>query len=296
MCGLRVLVTGGAGFIGSNLVDRLLDGCEVTVFDNFYSGKRDNLISHLKDKRFSLVQGDVRKYKDVRKALEGVDVVFHLAAVVSVPLSVEKPLFVNEVNLKGTLNVLNACVKCGVRRLVYASTCAVYGEPKFLPLTEEHPTEPKSPYAVSKLAAEHYCRVFSDLYGLETVCLRFFNVYGPRQTGDSYAGVISQFVDRLQKGEPPIIYGDGEQTRDFVYVSDVVEACMLALKCRVNELAAVMMKLFGRSDMKPLHVKPRNGDIRYSFADITKARKLLGYKPKITLKEGLKLLLKNKLK
>ncbi len=306
----RVLVTGGAGFIGSHLVDGLMSGgFDVVVLDDLSSGRRENLSLHLGEPNFCLVEGDVRVKADVKKALEGVDVVFHLAAIVSVDFSVKNPLLVNEVNVAGTLNVLRQSLKAGVKRFVYASSCAVYGEPVDLPVNEEHPAKPMSPYGVSKLAAEHYCRVFCGVYGFETVCLRFFNVYGFRQVGSPYSGVIMKFIDRLKRGEAPIIDGDGEQTRDFVFVGDVVDACLCAMRCKncvgetinvgsgvetsINRLADALIELFGTGDVKPVFAEPKAGDIRRSYADLSKAERLLGYKPKTSLKEGLTMLLKS---
>ena len=305
----RVLVTGGAGFIGSHLVDRLMgEGFEVVVLDDFSSGKGENLNQHFGKANFCLVEGDVRNKADVRKALKGVDVVFHLAAIVSVDFSVKNPLLVNEVNVDGTLNVLRESLKAGVKRFVYASSCAVYGEPVHLPINEEHPAKPLSPYGVSKLAAEHYCRVFHEVYGLETVCLRFFNVYGSRQVIGPYSGVVMNFIDRLKCGKQPIIYGDGEQTRDFVFVKDVADACAGAMRCEdcvgevinvgsgmetsINELANVLVGLFGLRDVTPVYAEPKAGDIRRSCADLSKAERLLGYKPSKSLVEGLATLLK----
>jgi nucleoside-diphosphate-sugar epimerase len=304
----RVLVMGGAGFIGSHLVDGLMsEGFDVVVLDDFSSGRRGNISSHLGEPGFCLVEGDVRNRADVRRTLDGVDVVFHFAAIVSVDFSVKNPLLVNEVNVGGTLNVLRESVKAGVKRFVYASSCAVYGEPVHLPVSEEHPTMPLSPYGVSKLAAEHYCRVFYRVYGLETVCLRFFNVCGSRQVVGPYSGVIVKFVDRLNCGEAPIIYGDGEQTRDFVFVRDAVDACMSAMRCKncvgevinvgsgvevsVNKLAYVLGGLFGSRGVRPVCSDPRAGDVRKSCADLNEARTLLGYKAKTSLGEGLSLLL-----
>ena len=305
----KILVTGGAGFIGSHIVDRLIkEGYEVVVLDNFFSGNIKNLKHHLESRMFYLVKGDVRSSYDVKEAMRNVDAVFHLAAIVSVPLSIDKPLFVNDVNLIGTLNLLEASSKADVKRFIYTSSSAVYGEVNRLPIDERCPTNPISPYAVSKLAAESYCKVFCENYGLDTLCLRHFNVYGPRQTGDSYSGVITQFIDRLKQKKPPIIYGDGEQTRDFVYINDVVEANMLALKRRqcsgeainvgtgkpttINELAKLLIEIFGKARIKPAYKAAREGDIRNSYADISKAERMLGYKPKITLKEGIRILLK----
>jgi len=304
----KVLVTGGAGFIGSHLVEALMsEGFDVVVLDDFSSGRRGNLSVYFGERNFCLVEGDVRDEADVERALEGVDVVFHLAAIVSVDFSVKNPLMVNEVNVGGTLNVLRESLKAGVKRFVYASSCAVYGEPVNLPINEEHPARPMSPYGVSKLAAEHYCRVFYEVYGLETVCLRFFNVYGPRQMIGPYSGVMMQFIDRIKRGKKPVIYGDGEQTRDFVFVGDVVDAYLRAMRCKncvgetinvgsgvetsINRLADALIELFGTRDIKPVYAKARAGDIRRSYADLSKAEGLLGYKPKTSLKEGLAILL-----
>jgi len=307
----RVLVTGGAGFIGSHLVDGLVSGgFDVVVLDDLSSGRRENLSVHFGKPNFCLVEGDVKVKADVEKALEGVDVVFHLAAIVSVDFSVKNPLLVDEVNVGGTLNVLRESLKAGVKRFVYASSCAVYGEPVNLPINEKHPSKPTSPYGVTKLAAEHYCRVFYEVYGLETVCLRFFNVYGPRQMIGPYSGVIMKFIDRIGHGKKPIIYGDGEQTRDFVFVSDVVDACLRAKTCKscvgdvinvgadvevsINKLADVLTKLFNLHGIKFVYADPRAGDIRRSCADLSKAERLLGYKPKVSLRQGLTMLLRER--
>ena len=304
----KVLVTGGAGFIGSHLVDKLIErGFKVVVLDNFLNGKHGNLAQHKDNPDLCLIEGDIRNKKDLRKALKGVDYVFHLAAIVNVPLSVEKPLFVNEVNVDGTLNVLEESRKAEVKRLIFASSCAVYGESIYTPIDEDHPTEPLSPYGVSKLAGERYCRVFYRVYGFETVCLRFFNVYGSRQSGGPYAGVIHRFIKRLKRGEPPVIFGDGKQTRDFVYVEDVVNACLLSINCEecvgeiinvgsgvetsINELAEVLIKIFGLYDVEPKYIGERAGDIKRSCASLVKAEKILGYEPKITLGEGLRKLI-----
>lgn len=304
----KVLVTGGAGFIGSHLVDRLMnEGYEVVVLDNFSAGKIENVQRHLGDQSFHLIKGDVRNLEDVRKAVGDADAVFHLAAIVNVPLSIEDPLLVNDVNVRGTLNLLEVSLKENIEWFIYISSCAVYGEARYLPIKEEHPIMPLSPYAISKLAAEHYCKIFYRIHGLKTVCLRFFNVYGPRQSEGPYSGVITQFIDELRQGKPPIIYGDGEQTRDFVYVEDVVEASMLVLQGQrcvgevinvgtgkpttVNELANVLMELFRETSVKSEYTSPRAGDIQHSHADINKAKTMVGYKPSVTLKEGIRKLL-----
>ena len=304
----KILVTGGAGFIGSHLVDRLMkEGYEIVVLDNFFSGKIENIKHHLESGTFYLVKGDVRSSDNVKEAIKNVDAVFHLAAIVSVPLSIQNPLLANDVNARGTLNLLEASLKAHVKRFIYASSCAVYGEVDCLPIDERCQTNPISPYSVSKLAAEYYCKVFYENYGLNSLCLRYFNVYGRRQAGDSYSGVITQFISRLKQRKPPIIYGDGQQTRDFVHVKDIIEANMLALnrqqgfgevinvgtgkRTTINQLAEVLLRLSGRSELKPKYVAPRKGDIRNSCADINKAKKALGYEPKVMLKKGLRTLL-----
>jgi len=306
----KVLVTGGAGFIGSHVVDRVIEEhYEVVILDDFSAGKVENIQSRSDSQMLHIVEGDVRNVEHVREALKGVDVVFHLAAIVNVPLSVENPLLVNDVNVRGTLNLLEAGLRENVQRFIYVSTCAVYGEARCLPINEEHPVMPLSPYAISKLAAEHYCKIFHEVHGLETACLRFFNVYGPRQSEGPYSGVITQFISRLRRGKPPIIYGNGEQTRDFVYVQDVVDACVLVLRCKrcvgevinvgtgkpttVNELAEALMGPFRRNVAKPEYAPPRAGDIQHSYADISKAERVLSYKPKFTLRQGLRMFLKD---
>jgi UDP-glucose 4-epimerase len=259
---------------------------------------------HFGKSNFCLFKGDVREEADVKKALEGVDIVFHLAAIVSVDFSVKNPLLVNEVNVDGTLNVLRESLNAGVKRFVYASSCAVYGEPVYLPVNEEHPAKPMSPYGVSKLAAEHYCRVFYEVYGLETVCLRFFNVFGSRQVIGPYSGVIVNFINRLKRGRQPIIYGDGEQTRDFVFVKDVADACLRAMSRKncvgeainvgtgvevsINTLANVSAELFNLHSIKFDYLEPRTGDIKRSCADLNKAERLLGFASKTTLEDGLR--------
>ena len=310
MQSLRILVTGGAGFIGSHLVDRLMkEGHEVMVLDNFSAGKAENIQYHLDSQSFDLVKGDVRNSNDVKKAVRDVDAVFHLAAIVNVPLSIEDPLLVNDVNVRGTLNLLEASVKEDIQRFIYVSTCAVYGEARYLPINEEHPITPLSPYGISKFTAEHHSKIFHMIHGLKTVCLRFFNVYGPKQSEGPYSGVITQFINRLKQGKPPIIYGDGKQTRDFVYVEDVVEASIRALNSQncvgevinvgtgkptaVNELANVLMGLFEEAGAKPEYGPPRAGDIQDSYADIGKAGRVLGYRPSIRFGEGIRRLLQS---
>lgn len=297
---MKVLVTGGAGFIGSHVIDRLLyEGFEVVVLDNFFSGKRENLTPFLGKSNFRLVEGDIRDKAKVKNALNGVHVVFHLASIVSVDLSLRDPILVNDVNVYGTLNVLEGSLKANVEKFIYASSCAVYGEPLYLPIDEEHPTRPVSPYGVSKLAAEHYCRVFYKNYGLQTISLRLFNVYGRRQTN----GVIKTYINRLKRGEIPVIYGDKTKTRDFIYVKDVIEAFISAIKYEncigdvinvgsgvetpIYRLAELLIELFGLRNVNPIYAQAKAGDINRSCANISKAKKLLHFNPMFSLKEGL---------
>ena len=301
----KVLLTGGAGFIGSHIAERLLsDGCHVIVLDNLYTGKLRNLKRCLGNPNFRFIKGDIRDKKTVGKAIIGVDAVMHQAAITSVPFSIKNPKLTYDVNVAATTNLLKSCVKNDVARFIFASSSAVYGAAKKMPISENTPTGPLSPYGEYKLRIEKYCQKLWKECKLETVCLRYFNVYGPRQTDGQYAVVISGFFDRLKNRLPPIIYGDGEQTRDFIYVSDVVEANILALDrekaagkilnigtgkaTSINQLSRTFMKLMRRSGVKPKYMAPRAGDIRHSQADIIKAKKILGYKPRISLEQGLK--------
>ena len=306
----RILVTGGAGFIGSHLVDRLIaEDLEVVVLDNLQGGKLGNIRQHIDKKNFRFVRDDIRNSDLVKDLVRDVDAVFHHAAIVSVPQSIEDPALVNDVNVNGTLNLLKASLDSNVKRFIYASSCAVYGDVENLPIKENSELKPLSPYGVSKLAAESYVKVFYKVFGLETVCLRCFNVYGPRQVYGPYSGVITQFIDRLEKDLPLVIFGDGEQTRDFVHVRDVVEANMLTLKDRgiigeasniatgaattINQLAKILLEVTHKTRLRLIHTEPRRGDIRHSVADISRAKKELRYEPRISLKEGLKELAKS---
>jgi nucleoside-diphosphate-sugar epimerase len=298
----KYLVTGGAGFIGSNIVEELVQREQaVTIIDNFLTGKRENISSFLS--KIELVEGDIRDYDLCRSALEGVDYVLHQAALSSVPRSVEDPLLTNEINIKGTLNILLASREAKVKGFVFASSAAVYGDDPSLPKKENNVGNPLSPYALSKLAGEKYCRIFSQIFGFPTICLRYFNIFGPRQDPSSqYAAVIPNFINRMLKEESPIIFGDGEQSRDFVFVFNVVEANILASKAQgvsgevfniasgegtsVNSLTSKLNELL-KKKISPSYDEPRPGDIRHSFADISKARKMLGYEPLVPFNQGL---------
>jgi nucleoside-diphosphate-sugar epimerase len=300
---MRVLVTGGAGFIGSNLVLRLLEeGHGVVVLDNFATGRRENLTEIADD--VELVEGDLRSYERVHTAVRGCEVVLHQGALPSVPRSVQDPLTSAETNVTGTLNVLLNARDCGVRRLIFASSSSVYGADPTLPKHEAVRPAPLSPYAVSKLAGEGFCRSFSTVYGLETVALRYFNVFGPRQDPQSqYAAVIPNFVTACRAGTAPTIFGDGEQSRDFTFVDNVVDANLAAMtapeigqdvyniacgeRITLNRLLEPINEILG-TDVHPAYAPGRSGDIRHSLADIGAARRDLGYEPRIGLVEGLR--------
>lgn len=305
----RILVTGGAGFIGSHLVKRLLnEGYCVTVLDNYSSGRKERIKDFFGNKKFNSIHGDVRNANDVNKSLKNIDIVFHLAAVVDVSLSIKKPELVNDVNLNGTLNLLEGSFKNKLNRFIYISTCAVYGEANQLPINEEFPTNPISPYGVSKLSAEHYCRIYRQIYGISTTSLRLFNVYGSGQKNGDYNNVMSNFIQKVIEGKSPIIYGDGKQTRDFIHVNDVVEACLLSMKCQlpkyetinigtgkstsIEELAKIIIRTFYQGNeydlLNPIYEEPKKGDVKNSYANISKAQKLLNFYPKIKLKYGIK--------
>jgi nucleoside-diphosphate-sugar epimerase len=305
---MRVLVTGGAGFIGSHVVDALLArGHSVTVLDNLSTGKLSNFEAHLNNPCFAFIRDDIRNPEAVRSALEAIDAVVHEAAAKSVPLSFENPSLVREVNVGGTLNLLQTAAEKGIRRFLFVSSAAVYGEQEVMPIKESARPNPISPYAESKLAGERECLRFWREGLLETVCLRYFNVYGPRLTEDEYAGVMMRFAERIRSNSPPIIYGDGEQTRDFVNVRDVVSATLQALESKraageiinvgsgvettINELCKIFLETTGQTHLKPVYHPPRPGDLRHSWADLAKASKLLGYKPAVALREGVRELL-----
>jgi UDP-glucose 4-epimerase len=298
----KYLVTGGAGFIGSNLVRYLLDRQDVVrVLDNFSTGKRQNL-EEVAD-RIELVEGDLCDAGVTEQAVQGMDFVLHQAAIPSVPRSVEFPLESHAANATGTLILLEAARRAKVKRLVYASSSSVYGANETLPKQETMQTEPMSPYAVAKLAAEHYCLVYHRLYGLETVALRYFNVFGPRQDPSSpYSGVISQFIEAINSETSPVIYGDGEQTRDFTFVDNVAQANLAACasskgagraynigcakRFSINELWANMSRLAGL-DREAEHKESRAGDVRHSLADVSRAKEFLDYVPRVDFIDGL---------
>jgi UDP-glucose 4-epimerase len=298
---MKALVTGGAGFIGSHIVDRLLnDGHEVIVIDDFSTGHKENLANNPK---LEIVEGDIRNFDAVKQCMQGIDWVFHKAAVASVPKTVNDPVGSSAVNYQGTLHILEAARQNSVKRVVFASSAALYGDEPTLPKVETMLPVTLSPYAVDKLASEYACGMYTKLYGLETVSLRYFNVFGPRQDPSSpYSGVISIFADKLNQGTAPTIYGDGEQTRDFVYVSDVVEANMKAIskaeaagevfniatgnKITLNELLKTFCEI---KDMpfKAQYDEPRQGDIKESYANAAKAAAILGWNSTVELKQGL---------
>ncbi|MEW6183489.1 MAG: SDR family oxidoreductase [Bacillota bacterium] len=296
------LVTGGAGFIGSHIVEELVrKGERVRVLDNLSSGKKENL-AHL-TKSIEFIEGDITNTADVARSVEGVDYILHQAALASVDGSVRDPLLTNAVNITGTLNLLQAACDNKIKRFVYAASSAVYGNTSTLRKSENLSADPLSPYAVTKYTGELYCRIFYRIYGLETVALRYFNVFGPRQDPNSmYAAVIPLFIAAILQGKIPVIYGDGDQSRDFVYVSDVVEANLLACSApkapgevlnvgcgnqiTVNQLLTDLKRIM-KSDVTPVHQEARPGDVRHSLADITRARKILGYEPAVSLQEGL---------
>jgi UDP-glucose 4-epimerase len=290
----KFAVTGGLGFIGSHLVERLCKNNEVVIIDNESSGKLEN-IKHLDLTNIDVIFGDITSI-DLEEIIDGCDYVLHHAAMASVPLSIDNPLLCNEVNVTGTLKVLNAAKEVDIKKVVFASSSAVYGDTSQLPVTEEVPINPMSPYAVSKVAGELYCSVFHQIYGLSTTSLRYFNVFGPRQDPDShYAAVIPKFVESMLNNKVPTIYGDGEQTRDFIYIDHVVDANIKACKSRIsgnfniaggksisiNQLFETIKDIMGL-DIEPNYADPQSGEIKHSWADISNAN-VFGFNPDVNL-------------
>lgn len=300
---MRFLVTGGAGFIGSNITKRLVEkGYFARVLDNFATGQRSNLDNIIND--IELIEGDIRDFWTVVKATKGIDYILHQAALPSVPRSIDNPLTTTEVNINGTLNLLEAARFNNVQRVVYASSSSVYGDSPVMPKEESMKPMPKSPYAITKLAGEEYCINFYNLYGLETVAIRYFNVFGPHQNPFSqYSAVIPKFINLLKQDKPPTIYGDGTTSRDFTYIDNVVNANLLAcekkdaaghvinIACNkaftLNDLAEKLNKILGKN-IVPIYGPDKKGDVKHSLADITKAKEILKYKPEIDFDEGLK--------
>lgn len=303
---MKILITGGAGFIGSNIVEEVLKkGFSVRVIDNFSTGKRENLKAFVND--IELIEGDIRSYHTVQKAVKGVEVILHQAALPSVPRSIYDPITTNEVNVGGTLNILDAAKESGVRRVVFASSSSIYGDTPELPKHEGMTPNPLSPYAVSKLTGEYYMKVFYRLYGLETISLRYFNVFGPNQDPTSqYSAVIPKFIKAMKEDRQPVIYGDGTQSRDFTYVSNVVNANILSAikqideygivmnvacheRITLNELVSQLNKVL-RKNIIPIYADPRPGEVKHSFADISLINAKLGYNVGIIFFEGISIL------
>jgi UDP-glucose 4-epimerase len=302
---VNVLVTGGAGFIGSNLTEALLQkGHFVRVLDDFSTGKGENLIFDKAYPSLEIIEGDIRDFSSCRKAMNRIEYVFHQAALPSVQRSIEDPETSNAVNVGGTLNILLAAKEIGVKRVIYASSSSIYGDTPTLPKHEEMPSNPFSPYALQKYIGEQYCRLFYQLYGLDTISLRYFNIFGPKQDPNSvYSAVIPKFIDALLHGRPPIIFGDGKQSRDFTYIENVVQANLLAVSAEqlhgeainiacgkrtsLNQLLNILKEILG-SRQSPIHQEPRQGDVRHSLADIHKGKEVINYEPTIGVEVGLK--------
>ncbi len=299
-----ILITGGAGFIGSNLAEALIaEGHSVRIIDNLATGYKSNIEGIQYKAEF--LDGDIRDIEIVMDAVSGVDAVVHLAALPAVVQSIENPLSTFDANIKGTVNLLSACRELNVKRFVYASSAAVYGDVKVMPVTENTPTLPISPYGIDKLSGEYYCRFFHNNYGLESVVIRAFNAFGPRQDSKSYySSVIPKFISRMLRGERPLIYGDGEQTRDFTYIANIVHAIKLALfgtpkqfgvpiNCAtaktvsLNQLVSILNDQL-HTDLQPEYLPPVQGDIKHSSADISLAEQILSYQPIVPFETGIK--------
>ena len=300
----KVLVTGAAGFIGSNLTDTLLElGAEVTGIDNLYNGRLDNLTGVLDNKNFQFIKGDIRDLNFLIDALKEIDIIYHEAAFTSVPQSVLMPDSCNDVNVNGTLNLLNAARHRDVGKIIFASSSAVYGNTPTLPKTESMKRLPISPYGVAKLACEAYMQSYYETYGMDTISLRYFNVFGPRQRDSTYSGVLAIWLGRIIRNQDLIIFGDGEQSRDFTYIQDVIKANILAAESnaggeifnigagspiKVTDLANLLLTLTNKENLKLIYQDPRPGDILHSYADISKAKETLNFIPKYTQESGLR--------
>src|SRR3989344_2270771 len=301
---MKYLVAGGAGFIGSNIVKKLLENNEtVRAVDNFSTGRKENIEEFLNNPNFELFQGDLSDFGVAEMVVKDMDFVLHQAALPSVPRSIDDPISSNNSNVTATLNLLVASRRQKIKKFVFASSSSIYGDNPELPQKEDFPIRPISPYALTKYVGERYCQIFWNIYGLPTICLRYFNVFGPKHDPTSqYSAVIPKFITALLKNQSPVILGDGEQTRDFTFVDNVVEANLLAAKAiegngevvniacggriSLNELVKTLQEITG-SAAQPEYKNPRPGDVKDSLADIGKAQKILGYEPKITIKEGL---------
>ena len=299
----KIVVTGGAGFLGSHLVDKLIkEGEEVIVIDNLFRGQTENIEHHIPNKKFTLLNDEIQNKTKINDALHLADAVIHFASISSVFRSIVEPEIVNTINVTGTLNMLNLCIKEEVQCFIFASSAAVYGGDRNRPLQENDSLRPLSPFAASKIAGEAYCKAYSETYGLNTIILRFMNIYGPRIT-KVYRRVCSKFAEATIRNEPLVIVGDGKQTRDFTYITDAINTVLLTLNhnnikgetfnigtgkpTTINQLANLYKKIYGNSKHEIKHISAKKGDLRYSYADIAKAKKTLGYKPKINLETGI---------
>jgi UDP-glucose 4-epimerase len=300
---LKIVVTGGAGFLGSHLVDKLIrEGEEIIVIDNLFRGQTENIEQHIPNKKFTLLNDEIQNKTKINDALHLADAVIHFASISSVFRSIVEPEIVNTINVTGTLNMLNLCIKEEVQCFIFASSAAVYGGDRNRPLQENDSLHPLSPFAASKIAGEAYCKAYSETYGLNTIILRFMNIYGPRIT-KVYRRVCSKFAEATIRNEPLVIAGDGKQTRDFTYVTDAINAILLALNKKdikgetfnigtgkpttINQLANLYKKISVNSKQEIKHINAKRGDLIYSYADITKAKKKIGYNPKIDVETGI---------
>lgn len=300
---MKIVVTGGAGFLGSHLVDKLIrEGEEIIVIDNLFRGQTENIEQHIPNKKFTLLNDEIQNKTKINDALHLANAVIHFASISSVFRSIVEPEIVNTINVTGTLNMLNLCIKEEVQCFIFASSAAVYGGDRNRPLQENDSLHPLSPFAASKIAGEAYCKAYSETYGLNTIILRFMNIYGPRIT-KVYRRVCSKFAEATIRNEPLVIAGDGKQTRDFTYVTDAINAILLALNKKdikgetfnigtgkpttINQLANLYKKISVNSKQEIKHINAKRGDLIYSYADITKAKKKIGYNPKIDVETGI---------